>query len=591
MDKIIKTSKKPKIRTKLIIIYLVAGILPCLLISGLMIRNARTTLLEQRTEILRLDNQRVRSAMFSILYQSTRISNTIFFDEQTRQLVSHIHESPQDVSAMYRDYTLTQNLISLTPAISGIRIFVTNSSMISRGPFVVADETVLSAAWFNQAIHTRGEITWIYNTHMDNLGGLRLVRNIPLPHDELFAVMVITISNNYLALSIESGDLLYALYLNETQLFYHSHSITGGFEPDDMFGRPFNIFDIELGGQPALGYAGRVAPFHSNDTFQVLAFDATVYRDIATTFNMTLTMVVGVLIIPLLLILWFTSDLSKRLLVVRNHMHHIAKGNLYSLPKLKGNDELIDLLDDMQQTVSEMQKLNEEIYKKEFDRQKLINYQQEMEFKMLSSQINPHFLFNALETIRMKAVVDNQAEIAYVIKRLGSLMRHMIKAKDHMITLHSELENIHSYLIIQRFRFGERFNYEITVSPEIDTQKYMILPLLVQPIVENALIHGLENRLEDGWIKIDIFREGQFLMIRVEDNGTGFDQDIKVILEKRMENTKETQDVGIGLSNTHQRIRLFYGNDYGVEINSVENVGTVSLSRLPWELNHEATNN
>ncbi|MCL2360650.1 MAG: sensor histidine kinase [Defluviitaleaceae bacterium] len=538
MTKLIKATKKPKIRTKLIIIYLVAGILPCLLISGLMIRNARTSLLEQRTEILRLDNQRVRSAMFSILYQSTRISDTIFFDEQTRQLVTHIYASPQDVSAMYRDYTLTQNLISLTPAISGIRIFVTNDSMISRGPFVVVDETVLSADWFNRAIHTRGEITWIYDTDIDNLGGLRLVRNIPLPHDEQFAVMVITISNNYLALSIEGGDLLYVLYLNEAQLFYRSHSITGRLEANDIFNRPFSIFDIELGGQTALGYAGRVVPFHSNDAFQILAFDATVYRDIASSFNMTLAMVVGVLIIPLLLIMWFTSNLS------------------------------------------------EEINRKELDQQKLINYQQEMEFKMLSSQINPHFLFNALETIRMKAVVDSQAEIAYIIKRLGSLMRHMIKAKDHMITLHSELENIHSYLIIQRFRFGERFNYEITVSPEIDTQNYMILPLLVQPIVENALIHGLENRLEDGWIKIDVFREDQFLMIRVEDNGTGFDEDIKAELKKRMENPKETpQDAGIGLSNTHQRIRMFYGNDYGVEINSKKNEGTVSLSRLPWEVN------
>ena len=139
--------------------------------------------------------------------------------------------------------------------------------------------------------------------------------------------------------------------------------------------------------------------------------------------------------------------------------------------------------------VKSMQQLINEAYEAKIQSETFKLNQMEAEFKTLASQINPHFLYNTLETIRMKAYCNNDKETADLVKKLGKFMRRCLEVKDGMVTLESELEFTKSYLELQSARFGDRVSYSIYC--EVDTN-YKILPLIIQPIVENAFVHGIE---------------------------------------------------------------------------------------------------
>jgi two-component system sensor histidine kinase YesM len=200
---------------------------------------------------------------------------------------------------------------------------------------------------------------------------------------------------------------------------------------------------------------------------------------------------------------------------------------------------------------------------------------------MLASQINPHFLYNTLETIRMKARTKNETEIEELVKMLAKIMRRNIQIGDKLVPLEKELELVEYYLRIQQYRYGERISYNIDIKCNIDSLK--IVPLLIQPIVENAFIHGLESYEEKGEIRI-IVEHKERLTIRVIDNGKGMSEaKLNEIIES-FDDYSRLNSNHIGLNNVNQRIKLLYGDEYGLYITSKVDEGTSVCIELPEDI-------
>lgn len=204
------------------------------------------------------------------------------------------------------------------------------------------------------------------------------------------------------------------------------------------------------------------------------------------------------------------------------------------------------------------------------------------ELKALQSQINPHFLYNTLETIRMKARINKQYEIEELVKMLGKILRSSIQAGSKDMTIREEVELAEYYLKIQQYRFGERIQYQIYVEEGIERQK--ILPLLIQPLVENCIIHGLEGREDVGHIDICVKRSGQNVVITVTDDGAGICGE-KIAEIRRELAGNRTKGEHIGICNVNQRVRLRYGEEYGVTVESICGEYTRVEITLPgdWE--------
>jgi two-component system sensor histidine kinase YesM len=189
-------------------------------------------------------------------------------------------------------------------------------------------------------------------------------------------------------------------------------------------------------------------------------------------------------------------------------------------------------------------------------------------------------LFNALESIRMKAHMHHEKEIAHVVKLLGRLMRKNLQIGGSDISLENELDMVRCYLEIQKFRYGERLKYEIDADARANA--VMVPPLIVQPLVENAIVHGLENSEEDGWVCVTARVENGELRIVVEDNGVGMERTRLSEIESRLNDSEEDREnARIGLRNVHMRLKLKYGDPYGIRIESAPGQGTTVQLALP----------
>lgn len=210
---------------------------------------------------------------------------------------------------------------------------------------------------------------------------------------------------------------------------------------------------------------------------------------------------------------------------------------------------------------------------------KVMNRQSKID--SLQSQINPHFLYNTLECIRGEAILQKCDSIAGMAKSLASFFRYSISRKENIVPIPDELNNIKHYFLIQNYRFENKFRFEI-ISEEDEERYYtwLIPKMTIQPIVENAIFHGLETKTGNCGVKIYLNATEDKVILTVSDNGVGMNEETLERLRQRMEygdadaETKSAHGNGIALYNVNQRIKLFFGSEYGLQVYSTEGVGT-----------------
>lgn len=210
------------------------------------------------------------------------------------------------------------------------------------------------------------------------------------------------------------------------------------------------------------------------------------------------------------------------------------------------------------------------------------------ELMALQSQINPHFLYNTLDSIRGVALVHDVPQIAQMTEALSKLFRCMIANEGKMVSLKDEIQSVENYMLIQQFRFDGRIGYQMNLEDE-ELLSYHVPNLIIQPIVENSVIHGLECREGGGLVSLSGYATRNRLVILVEDNGIGISQDKLDRLNEELYQAcslptpgiEKEKHRGIALLNISQRIKLHYGNDYGLSIMSTPNVSTTVEITLP----------
>lgn len=204
----------------------------------------------------------------------------------------------------------------------------------------------------------------------------------------------------------------------------------------------------------------------------------------------------------------------------------------------------------------------------------------------LSKQINSHFFYNTLDSIRGRAFCDGAYFVADMIETLSSFFRYSISRKGNIVSVQDELQNLAAYMKIQMFRFGNRIQYEVALESD-SIALYQIPKLTLQPIVENAIIHGIESYESDGMISINIFETDSTIVIHVKDNGVGIPKDkldqINLNFQNNHFESPEVQKkhMNIALNNINNRICLLYGSRFHLHIFSTRNLGTDVQITLP----------
>lgn len=208
----------------------------------------------------------------------------------------------------------------------------------------------------------------------------------------------------------------------------------------------------------------------------------------------------------------------------------------------------------------------------------------------MQNQINPHFLYNTLEGIRGEAITAGLDNVAQMTEALATFFRYTISNLENLVTLEDELGNIENYFIIQQYRFGERLRLQV-VCDEDDRAELLqcrIPKLTLQPIVENSIVHGVERKIGRGNLRIKIEGTAKRLLITVSDDGLGMEEDVLASLNRQISSTRfdyvcsdTKREGGIALVNVNNRIKLLFGEQYGLCIYSTPGVGTDVEVTLP----------
>lgn len=289
--------------------------------------------------------------------------------------------------------------------------------------------------------------------------------------------------------------------------------------------------------------------------------------------QLTIVIFLSVILVSFFIVVLLFSNLTKPLTRVMTHIRGIAAKRFDPEPAIEGEDEIGILGKEINALGITVKNLLEE--SKEHEKAK-----KSLEFKILQNQINPHFIYNALNSIKIMADFQKADGISKVATALGELLRETSKGTSDEITIERELYLISRYVDIQKIRKKGMIRLQCNVEESI--LQYKIPKFLLQPIVENAAIHGLAGKKGLGTITIEGRREGDRIILSIQDNGTGIPKEkLDRVLSDSAQENKGEKYTSVGLKNTDQRIKLNYGMEYGLHIESRENEYTKITIELP----------
>jgi two-component system, sensor histidine kinase YesM len=272
------------------------------------------------------------------------------------------------------------------------------------------------------------------------------------------------------------------------------------------------------------------------------------------------------------------KNLSERMNKIITTMDQVKEGNLdVRIDITDDKDELNYIATQFNDMCIDLKNHIEISYLAEMNKKEAEISRRKAEMLSLQSKINPHFLYNTLESIRMKAIANGNRDVGRMLFLLGNLFRNQLK-EDDIITIKKEINYCKEYLELFKFRYDDKFNYYINCEPELLNKE--IIKFILQPLAENYTVHGIRREDYDNELHINIFKNNNNIKIVIEDNGVGMDKDkINEINQKIKE--KDFTGKSIGIANTHERILLLYGEEYGLKIDEEFENGTRIILNIP----------
>lgn len=575
------------IRRQILTVFLCAVLVPLLFLGILMIRN------QYRESLKRLEVQasaectRITSTVSStttMLYQSVqatvdnldyrRLLSSSSYGDSEQEIYEELSE---ELDALWHNLTPVQTIAVYTdnpniPESGYIHCVDLSGESWYRDDFVDA-WWCLSDAYINK-FQTEQEFT--------------LVRRFPVGSTEYRAYLVAQISDDDMRNVLLTTDYdIRICFDGDTSCFFSSENHYGNTElpvsenPDLDFHSYRGI--LQLDGSPVIAASQVLSLYNVGEKLIVLTCDRTGYQECRSEMQGMMLIVLFAMIAPIILILVFSFRFSRRINQLRSAMHRASTGDYSMTGEIAtaaeaGDDELTDTFRDLETTTANIQKREKEYYRTQLRQQELVNRQQEMEFKMLASQINPHFLYNTLETIRMQALANRDRDTARSILLLSQSMHYVLEnIGTKLVPISRELDQVERYLKIQQLRFGDRVSYDFYIAEDVDPEHIAVLPLMIQPVVENAVNYGVEPKIGRGHVSIILERmpeDEHKLLITIKDNGQGMDEETLRKITERVNQKDPVFGKSIGLANINHRIRSLYGEDCGLVIRSTPGKGT-----------------
>lgn len=531
---------------------------------------------EKASEVLGMSSISIENA----LRELDQLSFTVVSDEQIQECLRQLQNDPQP----YERQVLHNKIINRLVAFAGAEKYVYSMMLMdtSGGVMTAGNREGVSQDLQDQlkplAAEASGSIVWYPQGNRNSLLAVRQIKSYTgstFTLDDLGTLVIRIRIDLIIADSTSDTDQLIAVDATTGQAIYPETPILLPEELKEETERP------ELYRTAKYQEGTYFITKTKSSYIDWIYINATPFNEMFKhiTFVKKLVVIIFALILLIGLLLGYrlARSIVRPISKLTKKMKQIEKGDLDNLEEQSlgvvsqtAQDEVSQLNRTFKMMIRRIRELIDENYAKQL----IIR---ETELKALQAQINPHFLYNTLESINWLAKMNKQAKISEMVEALGYLFRSSIGLKDPLITLEKEITIVRNYVIIQKTRFDERLDFRMDVPEHLHDA--LIPKLTLQPLIENAIRYALEPNIEPCTISITVSEDEQGLDIRVSDNGPGMSAEF--IKDLQMGRVK-TRGEGIGLANIAERIQIVFGPEWGTVIESEPGQGTTIHVRIPY---------
>ena len=570
-----------KITTKLIIIYIVCVLLPMVVTDSFFVYTVTQNVSRQEQDTMEEVMGKVTNALNTKINNVVTISDYLYMNERVNEFTKRTYVSHAEYYKYFNQF-LEDSVIRYyytTDSVYNIQICVDNKSIINGSYFCDIDE-VQDSLWYQQ-YQENGERTFItsyyeenssYEQSMNHARHISLVRKM----DNFGGEAVMRIDFDYAALNgiLEQESSEMDIYVDDGEKIILSSDSFVNTKEDYLPVSAYEKKDLEV--RSFLEVLG------GNWNIAITMDKYSVAEALEGQKIILLVLVLINLILPSILIMFVDRSFEKRLRMTEEYIKRAEQGEFEEIPGDQGKDELGDLIRSFNLMTVKIKELIEVVYKKDAERKNIQIARNRAELDALKRQINPHFMYNTLESIRMHSIVKNEKETADLMGKFSMLLRQVTRWTSEFVEVSEEAESVRAYLDIQKSRFGDRLTWSVYVQE--GTQKLRIPKFSVMTFVENACIHGIEPQINGGSISVAVTSDEECIYVEVIDDGCGMPERALEELRERIKNAS-IEDLSkaksIGILNTIVRLRLYFAEAVEVEIDSTLGEGTELFIKIP----------
>lgn len=570
-----------KLKQKLRIMQIVCVILPLLLtdsvIAGIIMQAERRANLQKMSDIA----DSVEYTITNYSAQLVSLMQDIYRNREVNEFISSTYTSPLDYYNQHLSFVRI-SLFSLLMNSNNCNVVVYTDApgIVSGGSFQQL-EKAQNEAWY-QAFVDQDKDIFLYSDFAkiswEKRRTISFVRRMNyLDKDFEGAVLRMDWDYSEILRTITNAKYASTVYVCKGDTILFSNEGRGGINA------PYEVMPASI-----VSDAGFRKTIHIlNDSWDIYVMPRpdSVYETVRKNVPLFCLLLFLNIFLPFALMNLINRSFTQRLRELEAVLRSVEKDELYQLPEISGADEISLLMKTYNEMAERMNNLIQNEYKSRLKRQEHDIARQKAELLALHSQINPHFLFNALESIRMHSVIKGEFETADMVEKLAVMQRQNVTWGNDYVTVEEEVNFVKAYLELQKYRFGSRLCYEISVDSEC--RRYRLPRLTLVTFVENACVHGMEKKESSCWVFVRVFRHGENLTLEVEDTGQGMSEEkcqslVEEMNEVRIEMLRENRSVGI--LNAALRLKMFLDGQVRFEMDSETGVGTLVTISIPLEV-------
>ena len=569
------------LRNKLLIIYIVSVFIPITLTHIAFYEITSNNVRAQKMNDISLSLKQISNDFRTAIDDAVEISSKLYTEYELYNFLETKYESSIDfIHAYYNYYSRIYKEVPLFSTVRSLNLYTNNDTVIYAGGVNKIDTLVKESHWYKDSESIRSSYPVLTRRigESGKLDTFSLIREMDYftTKDSTQKILELQFDIGIMDRIFHNvtfpGDI-YLLDEKETIEYSTNPKVNwseGNIQYDTItFSKDMLVFEVPFN-----------VPYLNNWKVVGVAQEKVLLEEVQGSRNFILYFALINLVFPSLFIVYITSSLHVRLLRILKHMRKVEDQNFELIKGVNYQDEIGELTQAFNRMASKIKRLINEVYKADIQKKDLELQRKQAQLSALQSQINPHFLFNVLETIRMRSILKNEEETAKIIQNMAKMLRKSFIWGKDWVSVDEEIYLIKCFLEIQHYRFDDKMQYQIDVDPE--AKKCIIPNMSLIPFVENASIHGIEPIKGNGMINISIKRDGDTLICQITDNGQGIE---KEEFEQLIRSIEQVENIGehVGIKNVYYRLKLHYSNHFDFKVKSVEGEGTTVRIVLPFQ--------